>query len=967
MRKITTILLMLVVSISFSQNNPIDFETGGYGADWTWTVFENDDNPPLEIIDNPDPNGINTSARVAQFTAREAAPFFAGVESQVGVDLGTFEWDDDNRTVKIHVWKSVISPVGLKFATETGWAEFEKTVSNTVTEAWEELTFDFSNANNPPEPVNGTLGQIIIFPDYAERDQDNIVYFDNISFHPVGDTPSDEPDVAAPTPPARDPEDVISIFSDAYTNVAGTDFFPWWEQTTEPSIIEIDGNETLKYANFNYQGTQFASPINISEMEYVHIDMWTADATTVNFFLISPPVETPFALPITPNEWVSYDIPLSAFDPVNLNEVLQMMFAGGDGTSTLYLDNIYFYRETVEEGTDASLSDLQVDGTTVPGFSPSVLSYSVELPEGTTVVPTVTVTTNDPDASADVTPAEAIPGTTSVLVTSANGQVERTYTVVFSIESEIVEGPRNPIDFEPDGFGADWTWTVFENADNPALEIIPNPDPNDINSSATVAKFTARQTGNQPAGVESEHGVDLGTFEWNEDNRIVTIHVWKPVISDVGIKFATETGWAEPEIKVANTVINEWEELTFDFSNAGNPPHAENGTLGQIIIFPDFADRDQDNIIYFDNITFSSATGEEAPPVPVGFVASNMIGEDPVGPGEVFLSCGPNDVGGDIVYRLFYSKTDDAPADPTDATEYTFGSTAGDGDGVGAFGFVLGELDEATSYTFWLYQYNTDAELFSPDAATSSTVSGGDIPTEEPDVAAPTPPDRNPEDVISVFSDAYTNVPDTDFFPWWEQTTEPSIVEIEGNETLKYANFNYQGTQFANPLDVTEMETFHLDMWTADASSVNVFLISTGPVETAYALPITLNEWVSYDIPLTEFTGVDLADVIQLKFDGGTGVETIYLDNLYFYRAPTSVSDIHLGEFAVYPNPVRAGDLVIFSTQVRQVDIFDVTGKMIQSLVNTSSVETGGMNRGIYFMRIQSEEGEIQINKLIVK
>jgi len=607
MKKITTILLMLIVSMSFSQNNPIDFEPGGFGADWTWTVFENETNPPLEIIANPDQDGVNTSATVAKFTATEDGNPWAGVESQQGVDLGTFEWSDDNRIVKIHVWKSVISDVGIKFATETDWAELELKVSNTVTDEWEELTFDFSNAINPPNPENGTLGQIIIFPDYQDRDQDNIVYFDNISFHPVGSGPTDGPEVAAPVPPARDPEDVLSVFSEAYTNVAGTDFNPNWGQSTQVSIIEIEGNETLKYANFNYQGTQFASALNVTEMETLHLDMWTADATSVNIFLISTgPVETAFVLPITPNEWVSYDIPLTAFTNVDLADVIQFKFDGGDGSPTIYLDNLYFYKENGEVGTDATLSDLQVDGTTVAGFSPSVLNYSVVLPEGTTVVPTVTSTTNDPDASAVVTPADAIPGTTSVLVTSANTEVERTYTVAFSIESDIPEGPRNPIDFEADGYGADWTWTVFENETNPPLEIIANPDPNGINTSATVAKFTALEAGNPWAGVESEQGVDLGTFEWDDDNRIVKIHVWKPVISDVGIKFATETGWAEEELKVSNTVTNEWEELTFDFSNAINPPDPENGTLGQIIIFPDFAERSQDNIVYFDNITFGS-------------------------------------------------------------------------------------------------------------------------------------------------------------------------------------------------------------------------------------------------------------------------------------------------------------------------------------------------------------------------
>lgn len=43
-------------TMAFAQNAPIDFEAGGQGANWTWTVFENETNPPLEIIANPDPS-----------------------------------------------------------------------------------------------------------------------------------------------------------------------------------------------------------------------------------------------------------------------------------------------------------------------------------------------------------------------------------------------------------------------------------------------------------------------------------------------------------------------------------------------------------------------------------------------------------------------------------------------------------------------------------------------------------------------------------------------------------------------------------------------------------------------------------------------------------------------------------------------------------------------------------------------
>ena len=173
-------------------------------------------------------------------------------------------------------------------------------------------------------------------------------------------------------------------------------------------------------------------------------------------------------------------------------------------------------------------------------------------------------------------------------------------TVAF-IMTFVSLGQNIPIDFEQGGYGLNWTWTTFENDTNPALEIVPNPDVSSINPSSTVAKFTALQAGEPWAGVESMHGADIGSFSLDNTNCTVKIMVWKPVISDVGIKFVDATNAAQPEIKVSNTLINQWEELTFDFSSRiGVYPIVKD----QIVIFPDFdlGGRSQDNIIYFDNV-----------------------------------------------------------------------------------------------------------------------------------------------------------------------------------------------------------------------------------------------------------------------------------------------------------------------------------------------------------------------------
>ena len=131
-----------------------------------------------------------------------------------------------------------------------------------------------------------------------------------------------------------------------------------------------------------------------------------------------------------------------------------------------------------------------------------------------------------------------------------------------------------------------------------------NPYKSGINTSTMVAKITARKNGAPFVGCETKHGADIGEFTFDATNKTVKIMVYKTVISDVGLKFAEVSGEAQPEVKVANTKINEWEELTFDLS--GSIGKGITGVVDQIIVFPDFKNRSSENIIYFDNITFGN-------------------------------------------------------------------------------------------------------------------------------------------------------------------------------------------------------------------------------------------------------------------------------------------------------------------------------------------------------------------------
>lgn len=422
---VLSFIMLFTIGAIAQPSHTITFEIFGVGADWDWVVTENADNPPLEFIPNPVSGGINTSPTVAKFTARQAGNPWALTFTD---DDGLFTFDASNAIVKIMVYKPNLSNVGIKL--EGPSPAVEIVVPNTVVNQWQELTFDFS------DHIGKSYSRLVIIPDFLDgpRPEERIIYFDNIQVpNGVPQGPLPEPTTVPPIPP-HSQENVISIYSDSYANIPGTDFNPNWGQST---IVTVDynaaGNNTLRYENLNYQGTQLTN-LDVSLYDYLHLDFWTPNATSLEFFLISPgPAEMPFPLTITHENWVSVDIPLSFFTPpVNLANVFQFKVVGN---GVVYFDNWYFWKNPTGWASNATLSDLKVDGNTVPGFSPTVLNYNVALPAGTTIVPTVTATTTNPDASHIVNPAGALPGTTSVVVTSQDGLTTLTYNVNFTLLS----------------------------------------------------------------------------------------------------------------------------------------------------------------------------------------------------------------------------------------------------------------------------------------------------------------------------------------------------------------------------------------------------------------------------------------------------------------------------------------------------------------------------------------------------
>ena len=180
-------------------------------------------------------------------------------------------------------------------------------------------------------------------------------------------------------------------------------------------------------------------------------------------------------------------------------------------------------------------------------------------------------------------------------------------------------------DFEPNTpSGVASNWYTFDN--NPAAaEVVDNPNLNGTNPSSTkVLKVVVGPSNAFYAGVNNawDEGV-FGTWEIDmgvANNLSLTMDVHKNYVGTVGIKMGTAgqgTSFQITNQNVGNTVVNEWQTLTWDLS--GINPNGDLTNISQMVVFVDWTeglpDRAENSTIHIDNIKFNANKLTDAPPV----------------------------------------------------------------------------------------------------------------------------------------------------------------------------------------------------------------------------------------------------------------------------------------------------------------------------------------------------------------
>jgi hypothetical protein len=633
MKKFTLLIFLIFCVTGFSQNAPITFETGGQGASWTFSNFDNGPSPTVgfEKVINPFKTGINTSETVGKYTALSGADLGgkgAGCQSKHGVDLGTFKLSYSNCTIKIMVYKTVISDVGIKFAEADGGSNGELIVKNTKTNEWEELTFDFTSRIGATK--SGAIDQLILFMDLTgNRPVATVSYFDNITFSKSLVPP---PVVACDAVLTDALEGTFAVGYKTKFETVGTNVnitfelldqkdglvaflhrespFEETQMTNNPAGSRIftktitgqSKGDIISYAcKFAYAG-------GLSKTKYIKYEV---GGFCDGIAPTSPTVAAPTPTAAAPNVISLFsggaytDLVGTDWNP-NWGQQTVYSEVSVSGNATKKYTNFNYQGVKLQTPVDASnMAKLHLDV-----WSPDCTALKVFLVpttgvENSTIVnPTLSGWNSFDIALADYTNLDLKSIKELKFESVTAGTTVYIDNIYFVKDVNASLSMNAPVTFETGGHGASWTFANFDNGTGPeGYEKVANPFATGINTSATVGKYTATVAGATNAGCKTN---DIGKFTLDTKNSLVKIMVYKTVISDVALKFAVAGGGSLGEIKVKNTKINEWEELSFEFYNQIGK--LESTDIVTMIISLDYQARASQNVSYFDNITFSKSS-----------------------------------------------------------------------------------------------------------------------------------------------------------------------------------------------------------------------------------------------------------------------------------------------------------------------------------------------------------------------
>lgn len=263
----------------------------------------------------------------------------------------------NNSTLEFEWYSTGVARYTIRLTAYTGVEEnyvFNATEENI--NKWNKISLPiattFPNVNQQWKDFTGEGGGYVFAIIQNDNQVETTIYFNNIIYKDI-DESWKAPEVEklpAPTTvpvPTHPASDVLSVFSGAYSPAISFEIGNW-QQTTVVENQTIDGAPVEYLRMFNYLGWQLQGTLDLSDYQYMHVDYYTPNGTSLGICPISNlngVTKDPLRMmsSVKQNEWNSYDLKLSDY-AIDLNSVFQIKFADAGGCEG-YIANVYFYKD----------------------------------------------------------------------------------------------------------------------------------------------------------------------------------------------------------------------------------------------------------------------------------------------------------------------------------------------------------------------------------------------------------------------------------------------------------------------------------------------------------------------------------------------------------------------------------------------------------------------------------------------
>lgn len=427
---------------------------------------------------------------------------------------------------------------------------------------------------------------------------------------------------------------------------------------------------------------------------------------------------------------------------------------------------------------------------------------------------------------------------------------------------------------------------------------------------------------------------DLGYFGWElqrDVNALTMTHLHVDVWSDAAFEFRlapicrTQPTGEQPQ--TVQVKAGEWTQIELTVQS-----YTDLG-LDMSGVYQLKFDQIGARTFYVDNVYFynnSTATDTEAPSKPEVSVASASYF-------HVVLSCTATDNSGSVTYNV--------------TADGGITATGGGVSGTAAQVTVSG-LQAGTEYTFTVTASDLDGNNSEATAVTATTLT------------APAPaeaPTHDAADVFSIYSDAYTAGTWFNIGNWNQSTVATEVTLAEGDNAYLLENYNHMGWEMNDNQsigDLSEMEYLHVDVYPVTETSFKISPVGGGE-SLQDCTPLVAGQWNAFDVPMKAFTNVDPKNIIQIKFDGGTG-GSLFIDNVYFWKEGKGPSTLSAQPEALKADvTVADGQLRVQAAEVSHIRVYNLMGACVAE-AEASELHTA-LPAGAYVVAVNGQTVKVAL------